>query len=289
MSHFPAPEESTSVTDQLNAISQQLATLTTKYTEISDKVNCIQFTQLSSQTGPQTFRHVSDDGHDDDGGASPAHVTAPGHRNITDSDIPSVDGLLQDFEQLRKSLERIKIDKKLTFSRERTGIKREDQRTFNVICKCATIAETVAKIVQSLEPKDVTTEQLDQIFLCAATQLGYLREESAALFVKGEYGPTTARLYRHMTKHTVMNPENVEILRSAAQLAAIQDQFSGNRNSNTRGRGRGVWRGNYYGQGQGNTWRNPFARYSNRGVGYRRPDFQHGATAGDQSYNESND
>ncbi len=47
------------------------------------------------------------------------------------------DGLLQDYDQLKRSLERVQFDKKITFTRDRTGVKRDDQRTYNSIVKCA--------------------------------------------------------------------------------------------------------------------------------------------------------
>ena len=183
------------------------------------------------------------------------------------------DEVLLDYEQLRKSLEGQKLDKRLTFVRERAGIKREDQKSFNVISKCATIAESVVKLTENLTVADVTSDRLNQIYLCGVAQLAYLREETAALFVKGEYGDNTARIYRHMQKSSVLNAKSVERLRSAVTLAAAKQEtpttdFSRDRGSfRSRGGfyrgGRGNFRGYYRGQNNYNNYNNQYQGQSN--------------------------
>ncbi len=111
--------------------------------------------------------------------------------NMEGFQCPS-DGLLQDYDQLKRSLERVQVDKKITFTRNHTGVKREDQRTYNIIAKCTYFAEMIIKLVQNTDPEHITEHTLNNIFLCEAAQLGYLREEEANLFVKDEYGPEAA-------------------------------------------------------------------------------------------------
>jgi hypothetical protein len=75
------------------------------------------------------------------------------------------------------------------------------------------------KLTQDIQPEQITEDRLNQLFLCAIAQLAYLREETASLFVKGEYGENTARLYRHMQRSTVLNKDSVDRLVDAVNLA----------------------------------------------------------------------
>ncbi len=130
--------------------------------------------------------------------------------------------ILQDYDQLKRSLERVQVDKKITFTRDRTGVKREDQRTYNIIAKCANFAEIIIKLVQNTDPGQITEHTLNNIFLCRAAQLRYLREEAANLFVKSEYGPEAARLYRGVQKHGPLTANGVELLSNVVQLANVK-------------------------------------------------------------------
>ncbi len=134
------------------------------------------------------------------------------------------DGHLQHYDQLKRSLDSIQVDKKITFTRDRTGVKREDQRTYNIIGKCANFAETITKIVQNTDPEQITEHTQNHIFLCGAAQLGYLGEEAANLFVKGEYGPEAARLYRGVQNLCPLTANRVELLSNVIQLANVREQ-----------------------------------------------------------------
>ena len=192
--------------------------------------------------------------------------------NASKQAVP-VEDFSQDYELLRKSLDSVKVDKQFTFIREISGIKCEDQKAYNVISKCANLAETVIKLVQGIPAHEVSPDRLNNIFLCGVAQLAYLRDEAASLFVKGEYGDNAARLYRHMQKSTVINPSSVEVLKSAVQLAAIQDQEKSNQYS----RGRGGYSRSYRGGGggyRGNNFRGGYNRFNNRSVSDNR-DYQY--------------
>ncbi len=56
--------------------------------------------------------------------------------------------------------------KKITLTREHAGVKREDQRIYNIIAKCANVAETIIKLVQNTDLEEITEHTLNNIFLC---------------------------------------------------------------------------------------------------------------------------
>ncbi len=143
--------------------------------------------------------------------------------NLEDFQCPA-DGLLRDYDQLKRSLERVQVDKEITFTRDRTGVKRVDHRTYNIIAKCANFAETIIKIVQNTDPQQITENTLNNIFLCGAAHLGYLREEAANLFIKGEYGTEADRLYRGVQKHSPITANRVGLLSNVVQLANVKEQ-----------------------------------------------------------------
>ena len=107
---------------------------------------------------------------------------------------------------------------------------------FNTICKCATIAETQMKLLCSVSTETVTNQQLDDLFVTAYAQNLYLREELASLYIKADYGDNTARMYKSLQKGQIFRPQQVEVLKSAVQLASVQHQ------PNQQGQGRGFQR-----------------------------------------------
>lgn len=275
MSDSEEPAKKPSLETTVDNLSRQVSQLAVSVGAVLGRLDSIEEKAAQARNSPDCYlpsssRHATLSVQH---GRSMAQISAADQfAGNTAREVPSVDadGLAQDFDQLKRSVERVQIDKRLTFSRDKTGIKREDQRAYNVIAKCATFAETVVKLTQNLDPPDVSEEILNNIFLCAVAQLGYLREESASLFVKGEYGNTTARLYRHLQKHTTLNPESVETLRSAVQLAAFHET-----QPNTgRGRGRGGnnWRGGNFGQQQRGYRGDSYSKFTGRSVGFKRPD-----------------
>ncbi len=64
------------------------------------------------------------------------------------------------------------MDKKITFTRDHTGVKRKDQRTYNIIVKCANFAEMIIKLVQNTDPEQITEHTQNHIFMCGAAHLG---------------------------------------------------------------------------------------------------------------------
>ncbi len=124
----------------------------------------------------------------------------------------SVEGILQDYEQLRRSLECMQIDKSITFVKDRQGIKREDQRHYNVIAKCAGFAEIIAKLMSNVDPDQISEHTLNNIFLCASAQLAYLRERKCQLIHQGIVWPKSQRATEPIQVYLPEENQNSEII-----------------------------------------------------------------------------
>ena len=163
--------------------------------------------------------------------AEPSPIT-PGQQNVP----ADADAVFDQYDMIRDSVSCTKLNPCWTFKRERSGIKREDQKLFKSICKCATIAETQMKLLCSVSPETVTNQQLDDLFVTAYAQNLYLREELANLYIKADYGDNTARMYKSLQKGQIF------------QLASMQQQ------PNQQGQGRGFQRqfNNHRGNGGDN-------------------------------------
>ena len=179
----------------------------------------------------------------------------------------SADAVIQEFEGLKRSLERIRIDSKLTFVRDRTGIRKDDQRQYNVIGKCATFAETIIKLIQTVPPSEVTEELLDQVFLCAMAQLSYLREEASNLYIKSEFGPRVSRMMRGVQRHAPLTAEKVDTLSAVVQLASAQEASRPDRDRDRNRRQWSQWQGR-----RGQFSNNSYSKYTNRSVPNKRPE-----------------
>ena len=65
----------------------------------------------------------------------------------------------------------------------RTGIKREDQQTLNVLSKCGRYVETILKLIS--QSKEGEQLDLEPIIVALHANINYLQDEYAALLVKG--------------------------------------------------------------------------------------------------------
>ena len=270
--------------ESLSKLTESVSSLTTAVGSVHQRLDKI---EERSSAESSLFGHKPYRAHDLDSHTGPRGYRGPESDQDNASPVSAIDfeEVLLDYEQLRKSLESQKVDKSLTFVRERTGIKRDDQKTFNVINKCAGIAECVVKLTQNVEPEQVNAERLNKLFLCAVAQLTYLREESAALFVRSEYGDNTAKFFRHMQRSTVLNKNSVDRLVDAVSLANAKHEvnqsdfnsrdrpsYRGNYRGNYRSNYRGNYRGynsSFRGQGQGQFNSNPYNSFQSRQVGGR--------------------
>jgi len=159
---------------------------------------------------------------------------------------PDIQG---DFQALKDSLSRIKLPPDLKLNESRQGIQRQDQPLFNVLCKCSRYNETLVKLLSTIEPGSIVTQEtLDQLFLIAQAQGRYLQDEYAALIVNGQFNNKTSKLFRALQKNTSgLNPSSLDTLRSAASLAAVSKPPQASRYGSYPARCKGSGNYGYYG------------------------------------------
>ena len=165
-------------------------------------------------------------------------------------DDPLPEEIQAEFQFLKDSVRRINIPNDLRINVERTGIKREDQSKLNIIQNCAKYSETILKLI--INSPDSNTELIQNISVIATAQQRYLQGEYATSLVQGNFGDTTAKLFRQLQRNsTSFPPSAIQNLQTAAQISSYQNQQQSNRRG-WRGRGRsqfssrGRGRGNYH-------------------------------------------
>lgn len=182
-----------------------------------------------------------------------------------------------EFQCLRDSLTRIKLPSELKLNDSRQGIRRTDQPLLNVVAKCGRYNETLVKLLTTIEPGSVITQEtLDQLFVIAHAQCRYLQDEFASLVVNSQFDSNTSKLFRALQKNTSgLNSTSLETLRSAATIAAAS-------RTATRGgySGRGRQRGSFQSGGQRS---DVFSQFTNRNFPRRQ------WAKGDNSSNHDDD
>ena len=155
-----------------------------------------------------------------------------------------------DFAAVRDSVQRVKLPGDLRLNESRTGIRREDQPSFNAIVRSARYTETVFKLLSSLPSDDLPADlrhDLDNVFTVNLAHIRYLQEEYSNLTVQGTFDATTSKIFRQLQRQSSgLSSEAVDNLHRAAGLAAAvqrsqpqQQSSSRPRWNPSRGRGRG--------------------------------------------------
>lgn len=78
------------------------------------------------------------------------------------------------------------------------------------------------KLLTTLKPgSTLQQETLEQLFIVNQAQLKYLQDEYAAILVNSQFDSSTSKLFMALQRNTsVLNPESMDMLRSAATLAS---------------------------------------------------------------------
>ena len=161
------------------------------------------------------------------------------------------------FNAIKSSVDKVILPSALKLHDSRTGIKREDQQTLNVLSKCGRYVKTVMKLIS--QSKEGEQLDLEPIILSLHANINYLQDEyAAALLVKGKFDDSTAQFFRSLQKaNSGFDSQSINNVRIAAELTSISA-----RSTNYRGNYRQVYRGN-----QSNNF-NRFG-YNNRFYGNR--------------------
>jgi hypothetical protein len=152
-----------------------------------------------------------------------------------------------DFKVLKDSLNTVRLDAKLKLNDSRSGIKREDNVTYNNLAKSARYVETGLKLLSKInDPSAITQKDLEDLTLVLVAQMKYIQDEYAALIVQGSSDKETGKLFRQFTNNTSgLMGEHIENFKKATQIRATMTNHTP-----TRPVFRGQYRGQFRGQFQ---------------------------------------
>ena len=160
----------------------------------------------------------------------------------------------EDFNSVKSSTDKVILPPSLKVHDSRSGIKKDDQQTLNVITKCSRYIETALKLIS--RSKEGSPLDIEQLLVCLIAQIKYLQDEYAALLVKGKFDQPTAQLLRSLQRNNSgFDNQSINNVRIAAELASIAQSSpqSHSRSQNYYSCGRGGfnrgYRGNYRGFG----------------------------------------
>ena len=199
----------------------------------------------------------------------------------------TTDTLQTEYRSVADSYSRVPLPGDLKLNDSKTGLKRTDYPTANVISRNSRYSETLLKILCSHTIETITENILRDMCVCLVAQMRYNQEEFGNLYVQGQFGNNTANFYRQLQRNTSVLPSRqVPILESAVKLATVKDMQDNSASSyGNRGGRYGFGRGGFRGRGQ---------RFGRGGVSPfvhafpQRPIYQQGApSAGmDQSHDD---
>ena len=164
--------------------------------------------------------------------------------NVTDD----LSAIQEHFNSIKSSVERVVLPPNLKLHDARTGVKKEDQTTLNVLSRCGRYIETALKVLSQVD-EDSGSVDLTPLVVTLLANIRYLQDEYAALLVKGRFDNPTAQLFRSLQRHNSgFDSQNIQNVRVAAELASIGR--SNNRNADTF-YNRGGFRGSFSNRGRG--------------------------------------
>ena len=166
------------------------------------------------------------------------------------------------FNALKSSVEKFILPAGYKLHDSRTGVKREDQQTLNVVSKCGRYVETALKLI--LQSNEREPLDLEPIITTLLANINYLQDEYAALLVKGKFDDNTAQLFRSLQKsNSGFDSQSINNVRIAAELSSVSAK------SNYRGNSRQVYRGNSYNYNSQQYGNNRYSGNYNRYSGYQ--------------------
>lgn len=149
------------------------------------------------------------------------------------------------FNVIKSTVDKVVLPTALKLHDSRSGIKKDDQPTLNVISKCARYIETALKLLSECE--EGKPANLDPVVVSLVANIRYLQDEFAALLVKGRFDNSTSQLFRALQRdNSGFDSQSLQNVRIAAELASITPRQTAPFN---RGRGfynpsgRGFFRG----------------------------------------------
>ena len=242
------------VVSKLNEAVERLSfgqvELSKKLESVADKTN-----RLLDQVGDKDYQEHRDRRCPEDLLLQQQRAFSP-----TQEDPDCAAEVFREYEQVRDSLQRIKLPNELKLFDTQAGIKQECKGTLKVISKAGRFTETALRWVIDSQAERykaddrgenvlLPSQKIQDLFAIFTAEMNFLKEEYTALLVKSTLNEEISRLFRSLEGNkTAFSPQSLQNVRIAAELSTIQARQ--NSGTFTRGRGRG-YRGRMYTQTDG--------------------------------------
>ena len=151
-----------------------------------------------------------------------------------------------EYQCIKDKVSSVKIPPELRVGTSKSGIKRDDQVTANVIANSAKYVETTIKLLWNLD-EEPSTDDLVELFNVQKAHIDYLRQEHSALVVSGQFGSKTSQLFKNLSRGTT-NLDNKQ-LDSLLKAVQITSNDPGVRERSSREYNRGRYNGSNYSGG----------------------------------------
>ena len=189
--------------------------------------------------------------------------------------VARVDNTVQDeYQSIKDKVSSVKIPQELRVGTSKTGIKREDQNTANIIANCAKYVETTLKLLWNLD-EEASQDELLEIFNVQKAQIDYLRQEHSSLVVAGQFGAKTSQLFKNLSRGTTnLDDKQLDTLLKAVQITSNEHGARQQPRESYRGRYNGGsssfnYSGGYgYGGGRGRATSFNYNRNNNSANNY---------------------
>jgi len=167
---------------------------------------------------------------------------------------PIPKNIQEQFDCVKQTVDKVLLPPHLKLHESRTGIRRENQKTLNVISKCGRYVETCFKLLSQI--KENEPSDLGPVYITLAAQINYLQKEYGSLVVNSNFDEPTANIFRCLQGNASgFDRETLNNIRVAAELSSIR-RFDAPPRGRWRGRSfsgnpsYGSGRGNHYGRGR---------------------------------------
>ena len=259
------------VLDMVTVLKEENKQIHHKIIDLDTRVN-------SGRPGARAQRNVTDDletDHDENFDQDEYNL---GGRQCNPTQ--DYNGVQQDFRAIKDALQKIKLPSDLLVNDGRQGIQRKDQMRLNTVSACARYAETAIKLLSSLQPPNISPDDIGDLVRIMTAQIKFLQEEHNMMLVNGNFGEGVERIYRNFRRHTSQfTPDALTALQAVVNF---NNHSQENQLQSYRSRGRGnSYKSSFYPRGRGNY----FNSSSNQDkVPYGRSQDQHSGQ--DNQYNQ---
>ena len=139
-----------------------------------------------------------------------------GPESVT-AQTPGPNELQERFNSIKNTVDKVILPVGFKLHDARTGIKRANQQTLNVISKCGRYVEAGLKLIS--DSKEGESLDLEPIVTTLHGNINYLQDEYAALLVKGKFDDNTAQFFLLLQRaNSGFNSQSINNVRIGAEL-----------------------------------------------------------------------